>query len=67
MGEAKQRRLAREAGQPWECDIPKPPAPYRYLGDDGEWHEHDERRGRRPPTATMRAVLLAMAAMGGGR
>jgi hypothetical protein len=43
VGEARQRKLAKLAGAPWERDIPKPPKPFRYLGDDGAWHDYPDR------------------------
>ena len=64
MGEAKQRRLAKAAGKPWPQDIPKPPEPYRYLGDDGQWHGLNEKRHRHDPTAIM---ALQMATLIAGR
>jgi hypothetical protein len=41
MGEAKSRKAAKAAGNPWPCDLPKKhPHEGQYLGDDGEWHDY---------------------------
>lgn len=67
MGEARRRREAREAGRPWEEDLPRvSPHAGQVLGDDGEWHsvENIRRQHRRPRPDT--ALLLSLAATLGG-
>lgn len=48
MGEARQRRMAKAAGNPWPEDRPKVfPHAGQYLGDDGEWHPREDYYHRR--------------------
>ncbi len=58
MGEAKQRRLAKAAGRPWERDISKQP-PLELV--DGQMVKREPYL--RPPI--LAAMLLAMASLGG--
>ena len=69
MGEARQRKLALLAGTPWQEDIPRPPEPRRYLGNDGEWHEYPPvgKRLHRRRSAGAMSVLLAVSAMARNR
>lgn len=68
MGEAKRRREAREAGRPWERDLPKVDEHAgQYLGDDGLWHHRSEKLSQRPRDAGAAALLVALAALGGRR
>ena len=63
MGEARQRKLAKLAGRPWKEDVPKPPEPSRYLGEDGKWHEYPVVRRR--PNLRALSIIAAMSAMSG--
>ena len=69
MGEACQRKLAKLAGTPWQQDIPRPPEPSRYLGNDGEWHEYPPKgkRSYRRRSAGAMSVLLAVSALARNR
>jgi hypothetical protein len=65
MGEAKQRRIAKAAGNPWPEDLPKTyPHAGRYLGDDGEWHIDGDRYHRRPRGSNPAVLLATIASMG---
>lgn len=69
MGEARQRRVAREAGRPWDRDLPRPPAPTRWLWDDGRWHDEPRPRpggGGGGGRKTTLGPLLAISALGAG-
>ena len=65
MGQAKQRRLAREAGRPWPEDLPKEiPHAGEYIGDDGKWHPHGDRLPK-PRGISAAAILFSIAAGAG--
>jgi len=63
MGEAKRRREAKAAGNPWPEDLPKTPLHAgQHLGDDGEWHPNQDRHPRqlRMSTSTLLAIMGAI-------
>ena len=65
MGQAKQRRLAREAGRPWPEDLPKViPHEGEHLGDDGEWHPYGDRPSKSRGISEA-AILLSISAGAG--
>jgi hypothetical protein len=62
MGEAKQRRIAKAAGNPWPEDLPKVyPHAGQYLGNDGEWHMNRDRYHRRLRGLNITVLLATIA------
>jgi hypothetical protein len=63
MGEARRRREAKAAGNPWPEDLSKArPHAGQHLGDDGEWHLNQDRHHKIPrmSTATLLAIMGAI-------